>query len=75
MSVTCAVIGLLVAWRITSSVRHRRAWGQRSGGVPSRHRPCRHRRPGDAKRRRLAREQARDLVGTLLAGGHDPVVP
>jgi len=74
MSVLWAVFGLLVAWRITSSVRHRRAWGQRSGGLPSRRRPCRHHRPGDAKRRRLARKQARDLVGTLFAGGHDRLV-
>jgi len=74
VSVFWVVIGLLVAWRITSWVRRRPAWEHRTGGAPSRHCPRRHHRPGDAKRRRVAREQARDLVGTLAAGGHDPVV-
>jgi hypothetical protein len=75
VSVFWFIVGLLTLWRVIASVRpRRRAWEQRTGGAPSRRRPCRHHRPGDGKRRRLAREQARDLVGTLLAGGHDPVV-
>jgi len=74
VSVFWAVIGLLVAWRITSWVGRRRDREQRIGGALSRHRPRRHHRPGDAKRRRIARGQARDLVAALGSARHDPIM-
>jgi hypothetical protein len=79
VSVFWFIVGLLVAWRLISWVRRARGdgWEQALGARSSRcrrRRPRRHRRLGDARRRRMAREQARDLVAVLASGGHDPLV-
>lgn len=76
MSVFWIIVGLLMLWRIIAWLQRRQQPGreQTMGDPPSRSRPRRHHRLGDRKRRSVAREQARDLVGTLVAGGHDPIV-
>ena len=62
-------VGLLALWRSIgwlSRLARRRTWSVSAPAL--RRRPCRHRRLGDARRRRLAAKQARELA-TMLASG------
>lgn len=71
MSIWWSIFWLLVAWRVIVLLRRRRRWGQPSTTQPLRRRPRRHHRLGDARRRRIAREQARGLADVLCRGRHD----
>ena len=69
MSWFVMAVGLLVLWRSVGwlcRLARRRTWSV--AAPPLRRRPRRHRRLGDARRRRLAAKQARELAAMLASG-------
>jgi len=68
------VVGLALTWRMIVVLRRRsrRDWEQMIGASRLRRHPRRHRRPGDARRRRIAAGQTGELLQALAAGQHDP---
>jgi len=75
VTVLLVLVGLLVVWHAITWYQRRRRPLRASAlaGPPLLHRPPRHRRLGDRKRRREAAVAARGLVAMLAAGSHDPV--
>ena len=76
MSIFWFIVGPLTLWRIIAWLRRRQqpGWRQMMGDPLSLRRPRLHHQLGGRKRRRIAREQVRDLAGALAAAVHDPVV-